>query len=602
MFVFDSGQSPYVLSNNDSIDRKEMINETFRKQSTVDNQINKSQGEMTVNKMLLRMFVVIVVTALLLAAAVVPQQSAPIARSEGKGFSIVSLQPDVAQALRAQGRRINYPFPNTANKGKKFNPGGENYGQLPTGAEQNVLVLFVNFTTPPPGGPATRLSLGQYFDPMLFSTTYDPPEYATFPGHPADRTLYNYYKEVSYGYINVTTKDMPSERGWLQTGKPYDYYTKSDGIHDNGFGPYPTNVQGLVLDAVKLADPDVDFSTYAVNGEVPNLFVVFAGTGAEWSGTTELIWSHSWSLDEGSGLTEADLTFDGVKINNYAMMPEVGGDLTGFTGTKTGPFPPTVGVFAHEYGHVLGLPDQYDYGYESDGTDVYSLMAGGSWNRYPTAQIFSGNSPAHMDAWSKYRLGFVDPVEITAAQVGTPLPNAEFNAVVYKMVVPNSDGKEYFLFENRQPVGFDQGLLRFGTHGLAIYHVDDTVLTRNYWRPNEAQNWKEFRSEGARKAWTGETHYGISIIQADDRWELERGIFYWITPQVSSSLSSDLYPGSMGQTEFSSYTFPNSSNYYFWGGSLPKFGYSGVTVKNITELNGVITADFSFVPWAPQTK
>jgi M6 family metalloprotease-like protein len=522
---------------------------------------------------------------------------------EGKGFSIVSMQPDVLQALRAQGRRANYPFPNTANKGKKFNPVGDVIEPLDTAAEQNVLVLFVEFQTNPPGGPTTRLDLGEYFDPMLFGTEYNPEEYKELQNvaYPKDRTLYNYYKEVSYGKIEITTQNMPGNMGWIKLDFPYDYFTKADGLHDNGFGAYPQNVQGIVLQAVQKADAFVDFNTYAVNGEVPNLFVVFAGTGAEWSGAADLIWSHSWSLDEGSGLTADDLKFDGVKINNYAMMPEVGGDLTGFNGVVTGPYPPTVGVFAHEYGHVLGLPDQYDYGYESDGTDVYSLMAGGSWNRYPANQIFSGNSPAHMDAWSKYRLGLLEPKEIISLE-NLSLPPAAKEAVAYKMVVPNSGGKEYFLFENRQPIGFDQGLLRFGTHGLAIYHVDDTVFTRNYWRPNEAQNWKEFRSEGARKAWTGETHYGISIIQADDRWDLERGVYIPPTNNVSPSLAGDLYPGLTNATEFSSYTFPNSSNYYFWGGSDPKFGYSGVTVKNIQEIDGIIWAEFSFVPWTPRRR
>jgi M6 family metalloprotease-like protein len=387
---------------------------------------------------------------------------------------------------------------------------------------------------------------------------------------------------------------MPSAMGWLQSGHPYDYYVKADGIHDNGFGPYPNNAQGLVLDAVRAADATVDFSQYAVNGEVPNLFVVYAGTGAEWSTDPSLMWSHSFNLTEGTGLTAADLTFDGVRVNSYAAMPEVGGDLTGYFGVVSGPFPPTVGVYAHEYGHVLGLPDQYDYGYESSGTDAYSLMAIGSWNPYPAADIFLGNSPAHLDAWSKYRLGFVTPVEITSA-TNVALPPAETAPVVYKMVVPNSGGKEYFLFENRQGIGFDQGLLWYGTHGLAIYHVDDTVFTRNYWRPNEAENWKEFRSEGWRKAWTGETHYGISLMQADDQWDLEHAV-YWIQAFGVSSLTDDLYPAN-GVTEFSSFTRPNSSDYYFWGGSEPKFGNSGVTVEDIVEAAGNIQATMSFVPW-----
>ncbi|MBE7434365.1 MAG: M6 family metalloprotease domain-containing protein [Anaerolineales bacterium] len=550
-------------------------------------------------KMWLKIFVKTVVAALILAVSAVPSQATSNARTDGKGFSIVSLQPDVVQQMRAQGKKITYPIPNTANKGKKFNPEGDVILPIPTADEQNVLVLFAEFTTPPPGGPATRLDLGDYFDPMLFGTVYDPPEYAAFSGYPKDRTLYNYYKEVSYGYIEITTQNMPSDMNWTNVGHPYDYYTKADGIHDNGFGPYPENVQGIVLDVVRAVDPYVDFSVYAVDGVVPNLFIVYAGTGAEWSADPSLIWSHSWDLKEGTGLTDGDLTFDGVKINNYAMMPEVGGDVTGYTGVVSGPFPPTVGVYAHEYGHVLGLPDQYDYGYESDGTDVYSLMAGGSWNRYPSDRIFSGNSPAHLDAWSKYMLGFVTPVEITSTSSLTLLP-AETNAIAYKMVVPNSGGKEYFLFENRQAIGFDQGLQRFGTHGLAIYHVDDTVFTRNYWRPNEAENWKEFRSEGWRKAWTDETHYGISIIQADDQWDLEHAVYY-LSP--FSSLAGDLYPGRLGKTEFSSYTKPNSSNYYFWSGSDPKYGYSGVTVKNIQEsTEGIITADFSFVPWTPKKK
>ena len=176
------------------------------------------------------------------------------------------------------------------------------------------------------------------------------------------------------------------------------------------------------------------------------------------------------------------------------------------------------------------------------------------------------------------------------------------------MVVPHSDGKEYFLFEYRHFIGFDVGLWSRNpwTHGLAIYHVDDVVLSRNYWRPNEAENWKEKRFTGWRKAWTGETHYGISLIQADDQWDLEHGITTW------TSLGGDLYPGDPDPdnpsftgfvTSFGNDTFPNSTSYYFWAGSRPRFGYSGVTVENIQEqmLYGlsVITADMSYVPKTP---
>jgi M6 family metalloprotease-like protein len=519
-----------------------------------------------------------------------------------RGFSAVRAAPYVVEALAKQGKTIKEPFPNSANHGKKFNPQGEVIGPLTTDPVQKVLVVFVEFTTLPPGGPATRLDL-HYFDDLLFGTVYDPPEYAPYPGHPTDRTLRNYYEEVSYGKVDVVTLNLPSTLGWAQVGKPYEYYCRADGVHDYGDGPYPENPQGLVIDAIKAVDPVVDFSQYAINGEVPNLFVVHTGTGAEENGDPSIIWSHQWWLSDGTGLD--GYWADGVKIDTYAMLPEVRGDLTGFMGLGImGPFPPTVGTYAHEYGHVLGLPDQYDYGYESDGTGNYSLMAGGNWcfwypnPTFPDYFMFFGNSPVHFDAWSKYRLGFVTPVEVDpSVAVSVVLDPVEATPIVYRMDVPNSGGKEYFLLENRQQIGFDQGLafvsrpfqemLPPGGHGLAIWHIDDTVLTRNYWRPNEAQNWKKFRSEGWRKAWTGETHYGISIIQADDRWDLER-IVSW------GADAADLYPGALGITRFGDDTYPNSSSYYFWPGSAPRFGLSKVTVNNIAEVDGVIMAVLSF--------
>ena len=523
----------------------------------------------------------------------IANQTAPTTQREG--LSIVPMDPDTEATLRAQGKKIQYPFPNSGNNGNKFNPTGMTIGPLTTAATQNILVIFVKFTTPPPGGPTERLDL-TYFDKMLFDTTYDHPAYAAYPGHPTDRTLKNYWKEVSYNTVTIETLNLPSTQGWTNVGHTYEYYCKADGIHNNGWGPYPNNAQGLVVDAVKAIDPFINFANYAVNGIVPNLFVVFAGTGAEWSEDPSIIWSHSWDISAGTGLD--GLTVDGVKVNNYAEMPEVGGDLTGYTGAIYGPYPPTCGVYAHEFGHVLGLPDQYDYGYESEGTGIYSLMAKGGWACFPydtleERRVFSGNSPTHIDAWSKYRLGFLSPTEITIASAtsATLLP-AETNPVASKMAVPNSGGKEYFMLENRQNLGFDISLARYETHGLAVYHVDDTVFTRNYWSANEAENWKEFRSDGWRKASTGETHYAISLIQADDQWNLEHG--------TNVADSGDLYPGSLGIQSLGSTTRPNTSNYYFWAGNVPRFGYSGVTINDIRETGTTITATLSYVPWTPQ--
>jgi immune inhibitor A len=523
------------------------------------------------------------------------------AKSSRAGLEVVPLNPHALAALKAQGKTLKMPVPAGVNQGRKFNPKGELVGQLPVTYPRDlqVLVLFVDFSDEPPGGPAERLDL-TYFDDMLFGTEYDPQEYAAYPGHPTDRTLVNYIDQTTLGKVDVVTVDMPSTTGWLHSGKAYSDYCKADGIHDNGFGPYPDNAQGLVIDAIKAADAKgLDFTKYAEDGVVPNLFVVHAGTGAEWSAAPDIIWSHSWGLDTYSGTDlVGGFSVDGVKVNNYAMMPEVGGDLTGYAGDAFGPYPPTVGVFAHELGHVVGLPDQYDYGYESSGTGNFSLMAGGSWNQSAPEWIFAGDSPSLLDAWSKYRLGVISP-KVVKTTTAVTLKPAETNACAYKMVVPGSGGKEYFLFENRQNIGFDEGLQYFylgqdgevasmPIHGMTVYHVDDCVFTLDYWLPNEAENWKEFRSTGWRKAPNGATHYAISVVQADDFWDLEHG---W-----NGGDPGDTYPGYWNATRLGNKTLPNTSSYYFWLGNQPRFGYSGVTASAIEETGQNVSATLSFRP------
>ena len=96
--------------------------------------------------------------------------------------------------------------------------------------------------------------------------------------------------------------------------------------------------------------------------------------------------------DRRSGRRRHEITGTGVRLFNYTTQAE---DLG-------------VGVVAHEYGHDLGLPDLYDAIGPGD-TDVsfWDLMSTGSHSG-PLFQTI----PAHMGAWSKYVLGWDDPVEL----------------------------------------------------------------------------------------------------------------------------------------------------------------------------------------------
>ncbi|MBP1759280.1 MAG: family metalloprotease protein [Firmicutes bacterium] len=513
-------------------------------------------------------------------------------------YHAVSIPEEVQAKLRAEGLEVKEHVPANLMKGPHSVNMGEASGIKPIAAEQKAIAIYMKFPNNPnnladvpPAKVAyehTPLSLLQN---LLFGDSYNPytmeqfAGYATYNGvqAPLDRTLKNYYNGVSDGKVTVTGQLVE-----VTLPHPYSYYKIGEkyGNVDNTNGDYTMAL--LFEDAVKAADAQVDFSKYAINGVVPNIFLIHQGTGAEFSTEPKVIWSHSWNFAEASWYNHYALTgeelldlpndgleVDSVKVNNYSVEPEVGGDITGFLGTPTGPYPPHVGVYAHEFGHVLGLPDQYDYGYDSKGTGAYTLMASGSWTRYPNAPVYGGNSPVMLDAWSKVYLGLTEPqVLTTGSETVTLKPSSEGGNVV-KLVVPGSNGNEYFLLENRQQVGFDSSFIRYGTgvHGLAIFHIDENVLARNFDRPNEAANWFQSRKQaGTPDPLTGETHYAISLLQADNKWDLEKN--------VNVADGGDLYKA--GQT-FTPTSVPNSGSYYFAGTKASVPNNTGIYVEGIVE-------------------
>jgi immune inhibitor A len=505
--------------------------------------------------------------------------------------AFMPLNPDVVQSYQATGRAVPLARAEARFAGR---PNVTiNRIQRPSSATAGTvkaIVLLVKFTDDPPGGPTTRFR-PTVWDSMLFRDTYIRGGADTT----TIRTLKRFYSAVSFGTVDIVTLNLPGSVGWLSAPNNYAYYCQHDGTHDNGFGPYPRNVQRLVMDAVTAANPYVDFSQYAVGGVVRNLFVVHAGSGAEWSGGADLIWSHAWSIieDDGFGTTPPPLYVDGVQIAAYSMEPEAGGDTAGEAGPAMTPQLPTVGVYAHEFGHVLGLPDEYDYGYESAGTGRISLMAGGSWNRMPNIYPdCAGNSPAQPSAWGMAYLGFVTPTVVTTLTPGITIPPIETSSAgaIYKVVQPGSSGKEYWLFENRQQLGFDQGFSRMGpnAHGLCIYHVDENVLARSFWLPNEAEcvSGGVYRGQKncdcdtlAANRSNGEKWYGIAVEQADGLYQLELGY---------GSDWRDFYSSATGVTSFTPGTVPNTSSYYTNNACA---GLAAAT--NIQEIGQNITLDLT---------
>jgi len=347
------------------------------------------------------------------------------------------------------------------------------------------------------------------FENLLFSDGVNEPGSMT-----------DYYFETSYGQALL----LGQVTQWYRMPELYAYYV--DG--QRGFGDYPQNAQRMAEDAVLLADPDVDFSLYdnSGNGEVDALFIVHAGPGYEDTGNTNYIHSHAW-------VTSHYMPIDGVYVYRYSTEPEETG-----SGQLI-----TIGVFCHEYGHVLGLPDLYDYDYDSNGVGMWSLMAGGSWGG-------GGAVPVHFDAWSKYSLGWVTPTFVEDWLIGEQIDAVEFSPDVYQLAAGGVPFTEYFLVENRRQALVDVSV---PGDGLVIYHVDENTPNNN----NQA-------------------HYKVAVEQADGDFDLENN---------NGADSGDPWPGYTDNRTFDDFSVPNSWYYYA--------GASEIAVANISDSDSTMYADLS---------
>lgn len=133
----------------------------------------------------------------------------------------------------------------------------------------------------------------------------------------------------------------------------------------------------------------------------------------------------------------------------YIIVPE-GGDRMG-----------NISVVAHEFGHILGLPDLYARPENpgSTGLGAWSVMSNQAGN----------GRPQHMDPWCKEQLGWLRPAVIDPrVPQRLVLAPVEGSAEECFKVLVRADGSEYFLVENRTKQGFDRDL---AAEGLLIWRV-----------------------------------------------------------------------------------------------------------------------------------
>lgn len=418
------------------------------------------------------------------------------------------------------------------------------------------------------------------FQTMLFGTAS------------GSKSVTNYYKDMSYNTMICTGTVGP----WVSSGNTVSYF----GGGNNGLNDGTTaNTYEFIKKVLTACDASVNFADPAYDqnndGYVDVLWVVHAGKGGEEVSTTAEIWSHSFQLTGFTGGT-AYTTNDYnstlgtyVKIDKYIIMPE----KTNYAdGSSTTTEMIGAGVFCHEFGHALGLPDLYDtggYSISGQGLGYWSLMAGGSWG----GNGMTNATPVSLDVWSKRFLGWISPANITANTTGTAITsilNTSTNAGYRIAKAGSTTATQYWLVENRYKsavgpvsgVAWDSYLY---ASGLCIYHIDETYsgTSTSYFTSNKV-------NVNSTTGTSRNRPYGVGLEETDQ------------TAASYNSSSTDLWYGNNAGDVYDIFASTTQASFDSIGTSYP-ISYlndgatkSGICITGISAAAASMTANFSISP------
>ena len=271
----------------------------------------------------------------------------------------------------------------------------------------------------------------------------------------ANGSVHDYFSDMSRGQFDLTFDVV----GPVKVSKSATYYGGPSVLLGG-----TDHIGEFITEAIKKADAenDIDWQQYDWDGdgEVEQVFVLYAGYGQATGGPTGTIWPNAWTLDEALANNDGQGGFSlgGVYINQYACSNEL---YLSSGKTKMG-----LGVFCHEFSHCMGLPDMYDTNYSNTPTmGDWDLLASGSYNG-PNG---IGWCPAGWTSYERAYAGWLEPVELKPNDTVTDMGALEDSDGQAYIIYNDNHKDEYYLLENHKNTGWDAYTPE---SGLLVIHVD----------------------------------------------------------------------------------------------------------------------------------
>ena len=370
------------------------------------------------------------------------------------------------------------------------------------------LVILVNFANK----TMKSLTANADFDEMFNKVGYNKNRHIG--------SVRDYFTDQSHGQLTIDFDIV----GPYNLSNDMSYYGKNNSDDDD------LRPGEMIAEACRLANGDVNFKDYDWDGdgEVDQVYVVYAGYGESSGAPSSTIWPHEWELT--SSDYGKSLRLDNVTINTYACSNE----LAGTSGSRMD----GIGTACHEFSHCLGLPDLYDTDEEDGmnfGMDSWSLMDYGCYNG---PDGYNGNVPCAYTAYEKFYCGWIEPTVLDEGcnvEGMKAITDSDDSYIIYN----DGNKNEYYVLFNIQQKSWNQYA---EGHGMLVIHVD---YNESVWESNGVN--------------AKEGHPRCTIIPADNEFTTEveyDGEIYDVP-----DLTGDPYPGSKTNTSLTDTSTPAATLY-----------------------------------------
>ena len=288
------------------------------------------------------------------------------------------------------------------------------------------------------------------------------------------------------------------------------------------------------LDSLKKKE-SIDYSKYDNDGdgEIDFTYMFYAGVGANNSGVVVAIWPHAWYIGNSVNKRSGKNMGNDIYANRYACSNEIDGYA--YKKDNSTDILGGIGTFAHEFSHVLGLPDMYDLkGNNPRKTPKkWDVMDNGNYNCPYNSYGTQNCAPPFYSAFERMSLGWMTPTELyTVGQV--KLDKIDDNNA-FSITNPNNPD-EMFLLEYRTQKDWDVGQLN---SGMLIWHID---YVASVWKEKTVNN-------------NGD-HMHVDIEEA--------------SPEIDKyARPYDVFPGTKAVTNF--------EKFVFWNGDSMEIALSEIT-------------------------